>query len=278
MKTRHNGFTLIELLVVIAIIAVLMGILMPSLRAARDQGRRMRCMSNIRNLAMGWYMYQDDNDSRLVNGNVPKYAAFAELSEWFWVEPPQDEDGTYTGDPSPTEQDEIRGIERGALYPFIKNHEVYRCPSDWRKRHPGNATYRSYSIPGNMNGEEHESFEGRSLQKFTQIKNASTKYIFVEEAVQTWDGGATGQAWNMGSWLLKPTGSSWVDPLCVWHNNRSTLGFADGHAEVHRWVDERTIEMSEEGKFNAQHEGSEDLKYMQERFQLRTAKSSRRTK
>jgi len=81
---------LIELLVVIAIIAILMAILMPALRLARDQGRRVHCVSNVRSLTMAWFMYQDENDNVLVSGNVPRNAQFKELEDIFWVEPPQD--------------------------------------------------------------------------------------------------------------------------------------------------------------------------------------------
>jgi len=54
MKTR--AFTLIELLVVIAIIALLMAVLMPALRLARQQGATGMCLSNTKNLSLGWYM------------------------------------------------------------------------------------------------------------------------------------------------------------------------------------------------------------------------------
>ena len=68
MKTK--AFTLIELLVVIAIIAVLMAILMPTLRAAKDHARRIHCVSNVKTLALGWFIYQDDNDGELVPGHT----------------------------------------------------------------------------------------------------------------------------------------------------------------------------------------------------------------
>ena len=70
MKTK--AFTLIELLVVIAIIAVLMAILMPTLRAAKDHARRIHCVSNVKTLALGWFIYQDDNDG----------AAWARVEAW----------------------------------------------------------------------------------------------------------------------------------------------------------------------------------------------------
>ena len=39
-----------------------------------------------------------------------------------------------------------------------------------------------------------------------------------------------------------PGPKTWVDPVAMWHNKQSTLGFADGHAEMHRWIDEYFIE------------------------------------
>jgi len=260
-----TGFTLIELLVVIAIIAILMAILMPALRAARDQGRRVHCVSNVRTLAMAWFMYQDDNDSMLVSGNVPRNTQFNDLPDTFWVEPPQGPLGSYTGE-QPTLEDELRGIERGGLYPYAKDVDVYRCPADDRKRDPDRATFRSFSIAGGMNGEERYSYTERGIIKYTEIRNPATKYVFVEEADP--------RQWNMGSWIIYPTGDSWCDPLTVWHGTRSTLGWADGRAEMHRWLDERTIEMADvyaEGSWNPTHPDSSDLKFMQRRYALRPA-------
>ena len=62
-----RGFTLIELLVVIAIIAVLMAILMPSLRAARELARGAVCLSNVKQLATAWTVYADGHDSKMVH-------------------------------------------------------------------------------------------------------------------------------------------------------------------------------------------------------------------
>jgi prepilin-type N-terminal cleavage/methylation domain-containing protein len=149
---RSSGFTLIELLVVIAIIAVLMGVLLPALGAARDNGRRARCLGNVRSLSIAWFTYQADNAGELVGGNVPSYGSNTPTlsSTEDWVQPPQDPMHKYTGGSDPTIQDEWRGIQRGALYPYVKDVDVYRCAADTRKRTKLD-TFRSYSIAGGMN-------------------------------------------------------------------------------------------------------------------------------
>jgi len=256
---KKTGFTLIELLVVIAIIALLMGILMPALNKVKDRAKRIHCMNNVRNLVMAWFMYQDENDGKLVHGNVPASPKFKEYGQPYWVEPPQDIAGTYTGHSDPVVADEKRGIERGYLFPFIKNVDSYRCPSDDRKR-TNKATFRSFSIAGGMNGEEGTD----AVKKYTEIVRPATKYVFVEEADP--------REWNMGSWLLYPTGNKWCDPLTVWHGDSSTLGWADGRAEMHRWLDERTINMYDEvyiqDNWSPSHPDSVDLMFMQRGYQL----------
>ncbi len=73
--TNGVGFTLIELLVVIAIIALLMAILMPALRKAREQTKRVACASNIRQNLLTLTMYADEND-----GDLPR----SKKGVWLW--------------------------------------------------------------------------------------------------------------------------------------------------------------------------------------------------
>jgi prepilin-type N-terminal cleavage/methylation domain-containing protein/prepilin-type processing-associated H-X9-DG protein len=68
---RRSGFTLIEVLVVIALIAVLVGILLPALAGGRGSARTAACLSNLRQLGMGWTMYADDSREVMVPHRAP---------------------------------------------------------------------------------------------------------------------------------------------------------------------------------------------------------------
>ena len=162
--TKTRAFTLIELLVVIVIIAVLMAILMPVLRAARDEARRVHCMSNIRTLLLAWLMYKDDNDGKLVGGHTGRYP-------YDWVQSP-----ARIGDPLELKK---QGIRKGMLFRYVGDTiDVYRCPSDRRMRAAPHYAIGSYSIAGGMNGVA-EIFGAVPLLLYTEIKNPVTKYVFV---------------------------------------------------------------------------------------------------
>ena len=75
IRRRCGGFTLIELLVVIAIIAILMAILMPALQKVKEQGRRVICANDLKQIGLSLNMYGSDNDGRL---------PLNESSNWLW--------------------------------------------------------------------------------------------------------------------------------------------------------------------------------------------------
>jgi len=252
MKTR--AFTLIELLVVIAVIAVLMAILMPALNIARDQAKRIHCINNVKQLTFAWLLYKDDNDDKMVGGLPQRGSIDA------WMLSPRG------NDPDPIEQCK-EGLRQGKLYPYVKNVDVYRCPSDDRINREGMYTFGSFSISGPLNGEEKE-WSNRHLILYGEIKNPADTFVFVEEIDP--------RGWNMGSWVVsRDFGNSWIDPLAIWHSkNRSTLGWADGSTNMHTWVNPSTIDMAmraawgDESVFDMTPPADErdDLRFMQRRY------------
>jgi prepilin-type N-terminal cleavage/methylation domain-containing protein len=224
---RKQAFTLIELLVVIAIIAILMAILMPALRVAREQGRSISCRGNVKTLTLAWLMYKDENDDKLVGGHPPA------TSQAPWVlNAPNAGDATI--------EEKMEYIKEGYLWSYVKNIGAYRCPSDRRNKNPQHKyAYRTYSIAGGMNGVDPSGgWEILPCIKYTDIKNPSAKYVFLAECDP--------RGYNAGSWVMYPKSEQWVDPFAVWHRrNNSTLGWSDGHVGMHRWLSEGLIEWNE---------------------------------
>ena len=108
-RPAHNGFTLIELLVVIAIIAILAAILFPVFAKAREKARQISCVSNEKQIGLGFMQYVQDND-----GNYPSITSQSSQDggcapELAWV----GANGGYVT----------------LIYPYIKNGGVFHCPS-----------------------------------------------------------------------------------------------------------------------------------------------------
>lgn len=101
---RRRAFTLIELLVVIAIIAILAAILFPVFAQARDKARAISCVSGLKQVATALAMYSTDYDELVVPVN-----------SWTWGINPRRRDGGV--------------VWHELLQPYIKNWDVYTCPS-----------------------------------------------------------------------------------------------------------------------------------------------------
>jgi hypothetical protein len=227
---------LIELLVVIAIIAILAALLLPALSKSKQEATAASCLSNHKQLLVGFKMYNDDN-----GGNMFGFQALCNTPDGFLVE-------TLSGGgiwpfgvpifpPLPLEQTIKAEIAMGPMFPYAQNVMIMHCPGDLRyqlSQSNPNWAFDSYSKAGGCNGQQGDISIGKEIQ----IQAPSREYVFVE------DGSDNQGNHNDGCWLMggcPPGPPVGADPVPIFHNNRGTEGYADGHALIHKWQDQITI-------------------------------------
>lgn len=134
MQRSRKGFTLIELLVVIAIIAILAAILFPVFAEARAKARQTSCLSNLKNMDLAFQMYKQDYDE-----NLPYWS-------WWYS---SDQGGCPRSD-NPTACKHFETLWMNAIYPYVKNSQVYGCPSDRAQLTPSNSNVYWWTTTGDV--------------------------------------------------------------------------------------------------------------------------------
>jgi len=196
----RRGFTLIELLVVIAIIAILAAILFPVFAKAREKARQSSCLSNIKQLSLGWMMYAQDFDERgCLWGMSSQYYSPLETTQ-----------------------------------PYIKNVQLIICPSHQfclntcgytrtesaRGLRQGPASYAFNEFTegyGEVNGVSGSQYLGASGVALGNLKIPAETIIFGDGTCDRFWGKPYVDSYNSGSYR--------------YHNDGNNYGFADGHAK-----------------------------------------------
>ena len=238
---KQKGFTLIELLVVIAIIAILMAILMPTLNRAKEQGKRAKCLNNLRQLTLAWILYADSNDDKLVNGDTGEYSIHNNETPWVLKD----------WERGMTLKQKRNAILRGALYPYCGNEKLYRCPTVRIQE----GTLRTYSVVDSMNCKNWDSMGAVMLKRRLEIREPAHRFVFLD------DGGA-GQA-HMGGWTVYVQEEKWWDPPPIRHGDGTNFSYADGRSGYVKWNDPRTIEFGKRVPpvaFSPDQPGNEDIR------------------
>jgi prepilin-type N-terminal cleavage/methylation domain-containing protein/prepilin-type processing-associated H-X9-DG protein len=252
--SQKQGFTLIELLVVIAVIAVLMGIMMPGLRAAKQLATGSACLANEKTLLTAWFLYADDYDGKLVSNNAC-YDTSLKNDDSAWVYQPKLSTGQSLPSPAPatiTKEDRFRGIRAGTLWKYVEDVGAYHCPGDNRAstQIPPRDCYRSYSISYAFGHLPDGNYLNHAYQAMQEVKSGARYYVFVEEEHNGSRYGENEGGWHLLGWNEPRNPGAWqfYDPLASYHLKSSTFGFADGHAAKRKWADPRTLEFIQTNK------------------------------
>jgi prepilin-type N-terminal cleavage/methylation domain-containing protein/prepilin-type processing-associated H-X9-DG protein len=242
-RTVLGAFTLIELLVVIAIIAILAGMLLPALAKAKSKAQGAACLNNNKQLQLAWNIYHDDHDGRLVI--VTNWPPLSPYTNQTWC--------TGWMNPAAAQYSLAQGSDTNPIFymnallgKYMSSPTLVKCPGDKFKNPLSRAPYvRNFVASGYMGGGRY----GQPLRtppapysagnsfiywRASEIGKASDVFVFMHEDPNSIDDGIMdasigppGTAANTNAIGNRPA---------ALHNFATSFAFADGHAELHRWV------------------------------------------
>ena len=229
---------MIELMVVIAIIAILAAMLLPSLAKAKSKTQGIYCMNNLKQMMLGWEMYAHDNNDHLVLNQNLGGAQTALSNSWVngfldWTISSDNTNLAYLSDD-----------RWAALTRYIAgNTSAYKCPGDnhlspIQRNHGWSKRVRSISMSFWMgDGAQPGDKDWGGFLVYKRMGDMkklapAMAWVFVDEQ---------GDSINDGAMYVDPAGKSWVDIPASYHSGACGFSFADGHAEIHKWRDGRTI-------------------------------------
>jgi prepilin-type N-terminal cleavage/methylation domain-containing protein/prepilin-type processing-associated H-X9-DG protein len=269
-RRARGAFTLIELLVVIAIIAILAAMLLPALGKAKQKGQGVQCMNNNRQLLLGWHMYTSDNNDRLL------YAYADEVN-------PKTTDGAWVQgildltNPAKDDNWDPVWLQQSPLWNYVgKSQGIWHCPADLSlginnlKQKVPRIRSMSMSIwTGGHNGTD--GGWGPAWKVFNKMSDFTDPgptgtYVLLDEREDSINDGFFVVVMDHSQYDKHPNLAQieMIDWPASYHGRAGGFSFADGHAEIHHWVDQRTMPPISKSISGGVQANNRDIMWMQE--------------
>ncbi len=238
------AFTLIELLVVIAIIAILAGMLLPALSKAKLKAQGIQCMNNHRSLLLAWRMYADDHNDKFPLAGLIDQNHAERASLWMSGHLNYAPNNSSNWDP---EQD----IKKSPLFPYCGHSvAIFKCPADRSVINvPGRGKLprvRTMTMNQHVGGFDTGNTPNHliNLQFFKKSSDMvdpgpAGTWVFLDERED--DVNFPSYEVVMDGWPNDPKLHRFTDVPGFYHDRAAGLSFADGHSEIRRWRDPRTM-------------------------------------
>jgi len=214
------GFSQVDLLTVIGVLVLLGLLLTPALAKTRVSDQAFQCRNNLRQLIHGWRMYADDN-----SGNL------ADCFDWVggWLD--------YSANNS--DNTNLSYLVNGLLGPYVKSPAVYKCPADMsqgmfgtRKLPRTRTVSMSLAFTQYGYGNPDDTYRHYLKSADMDLPAPANLWVLIEEHPDSI---------NDAAFAVTIPAFTWVDVPSILHDGGCGFAFADGHSEIKKWTDRRTL-------------------------------------